>query len=181
MTAKLFTFHYASTLSQPVGRHPGRETPFTFHYASTLSGSHGRLLAFQGIFTFHYASTLSRMPCRYRRGRKEFTFHYASTLSPGCSIAVTGVSNLHSTMLLLYRRSGRTGCCIRFIYIPLCFYFISRFAGNSDAGDTFTFHYASTLSFNVYPISGDLAIFTFHYASTLSWTCLLYTSDAADD
>ena len=168
MTAKLFTFHYASTLSQPVGRHPGRETPFTFHYASTLSGSHRRLQVLAPAFTFHYASTLSRMPCRYRRGRKEFTFHYASTLSPGCSIAVTGVSNLHSTMLLLYRRSGRTGCCIRFIYIPLCFYFIC--ASICSVRRRLCIYIPLCFYF-ILPASSippESHQFTFHYASTLS-------------
>src|SRR5699024_8622756 len=57
---------------------------------------------------------------------KEFTFHYASTLSfPGIYFQ-NPPHYLHSTMLLLYRISFRLPTSSTLIYIPLCFYFISR-------------------------------------------------------
>ena len=120
-----------------------------------------------------------------------FTFHYASTLSVLTGQAFVMQTNLHSTMLLLYR--AKTRCChlIRRIYIPLCFYFIYNERGFSIGTWTFTFHYASTLSgssqwgqkiFTQYLHSTMLLLyrnkqlkhrkkgeeFTFHYASTLS-------------
>ena len=54
--------------------------------------------------------------------------------------------HLHSTMLLLYLR-----------FTPI-----------RSVQNTFTFHYASTLSFGWRGTCGHLSIFTFHYASTLS-------------
>ena len=59
---KIFTFHYASTLSND-GRSAFRKgSSFTFHYASTLSAVHDAFSLHQCGFTFHYASTLSRPP-----------------------------------------------------------------------------------------------------------------------
>ena len=57
------------------------------------------------------------------------------------------LDDLHSTMLLLYQRS-RADDVGRFssIYIPLCFYFIENDVYLSILRDSFTFHYASTLS-----------------------------------
>ena len=56
------------------------------------------------------------------------------------------IPNLHSTMLLLYLiflfKTGH----IKFIYIPLCFYFIPEHDACYFFSDLFTFHYASTLS-----------------------------------
>ena len=75
-----FTFHYASTLSQPSLSGPSPCTSFTFHYASTLSA--GRPRAFIAVITF--------------------TFHYASTLSKSFEPDYKQYINLHSTMLLLY-------------------------------------------------------------------------------
>ena len=93
-------------------------------------------------------------------------------------------------MLLLYRANGRLPQLCRFIYIPLCFYFIGVHAGYRMHEGKFTFHYASTLSITtpfgeekvvqIYiPLcfyfieDGRLIVlpckvFTFHYASTLS-------------
>ena len=100
---RIFTFHYASTLSTQSTRTPRRLIGFTFHYASTLSlvASTWRLAS--SAFTFHYASTLSNQRYTHcmsflhlhstmlllypwsqppRLPGKGFTFHYASTLSP---------------------------------------------------------------------------------------------------
>ena len=83
----------------------------------------------------------------------QFTFHYASTLSEDFTAIAVYSSNLHSTMLLLYRfqpgervllhapftfhyastlsyRKVRTTIGL-YIYIPLCFYFIDH-NGNTE-------------------------------------------------
>ncbi len=54
-----------------------------------------------------------------------FTFHYASTLSnPADRLQLQVYSDLHSTMLLLYRSIVSPSYSSSIIYIPLCFYFI---------------------------------------------------------
>ena len=57
-----------------------------------------------------------------------------------------------------------------FIYIPLCFYFISVLPAIHRWSLTFTFHYASTLSGCTAMRGCPAMLSTFHYASTLS-TC----------
>ena len=54
--------------------------------------------------------------------------------------------HLHSTMLLLYHLAFRVTVSFILIYIPLCFYFISKALNLSTSQNIFTFHYASTLS-----------------------------------
>ena len=76
--------------------------------------------------------------------------------------------NLHSTMLLLYPITYNLFAIWRYIYIPLCFYFISRAHHPPWALCRFTFHYASTLSIPLSTYSRRWSAFTFHYASTLS-------------
>ena len=120
----LFTFHYASTLSNSEYDIPHRIAKFTFHYASTLSRHiissfdeilhlHSTMLllypsgfvtvaADQNLFTFHYASTLSTNLSASGLQDSIFTFHYASTLS----------------------ETWKSGLQPITIYIPLCFYFI---------------------------------------------------------
>ena len=120
-------------------------------------------------FTFHYASTLSSRAYTATKYLSKFTFHYASTLSKVRNMRTLRFIDLHSTMLLLYLSADRTGRCVWWIYIPLCFYFINRrghrrwitniiyiplcfyFIGAYRGGvrdfcSEFTFHYASTLS-----------------------------------
>ena len=141
---------------------------FTFHYASTLSVPED--LARQYRLYLHSTMLLLYLNtiCVFASTSPIFTFHYASTLSaialvapaiqnliyiPLCFYfilqaldAMREMSNLHSTMLLLYR--GR------------------RFERISS--DQFTFHYASTLSpYSESRIRYGME-FTFHYASTLS-------------
>ena len=98
-----FTFHYASTLSGLSMSSFVIGNSFTFHYASTLSdpGSHDRRR--NPAFTFHYASTLSGKSILHRVRKDQFTFHYASTLSTNTHSITKSITNLHSTMLLLYR------------------------------------------------------------------------------
>ena len=119
---------------------------FTFHYASTLSSFSRSALWILIVFTFHYASTLSECVSDEFCCGCEFTFHYASTLSYHPADSLFHLSdlhstmlllylsafrplglytfNLHSTMLLLYHSFSRTAYCSVTIYIPLCFYFI---------------------------------------------------------
>ena len=97
-------------------------------------------------FTFHYASTLSYSLRLWLLSVQTFTFHYASTLSLITLTVKSLKSYLHSTMLLLYRRSGMRQQSRRNIYIPLCFYFICGVSWYSWQLTSFTFHYASTLS-----------------------------------
>ena len=101
---------------------------------------------YNSLFTFHYASTLSMWMPEACPQQTAFTFHYASTLSntvnlsecpnviyiPLCFYFIPqprecelySKHNLHSTMLLLYRRTTAGLGITDFIYIPLCFYFI---------------------------------------------------------
>ena len=82
---------------------------FTFHYASTLSEMRWPFSHPCYPFTFHYASTLSADGVKYYVSASKFTFHYASTLS--------WPRHFYPSQ--------------RWIYIPLCFYFI-WFGGVSD-------------------------------------------------
>ena len=110
-----------------------------YHHVRAYKPTHGCQ------FTFHYASTLSEKGCSGILTITGFTFHYASTLSewyhtdrgvyqiyiPLCFYFILKTKvidhvnkNLHSTMLLLYRRSSSGPSLTSPIYIPLCFYFI---------------------------------------------------------
>ena len=93
-------------------------------------------------------------------------------------------------MLLLYPQTDWSKRAVKFIYIPLCFYFIAHpcairsssisiyiplcfyFIGEKveirKLLNPFTFHYASTLSAVIWASAGKVSEFTFHYASTLS-------------
>ena len=103
-------------------------------------------------FTFHYASTLSSMSRWEERRFKKFTFHYASTLSEQKLQLIRQTKYLHSTILLLYRKSRKMK---RMMMI-------------------FTFHYASTLSCAGRATLRIKIQFTFHYASTLSQLILYF-------
>ena len=76
------------------------------------------------LFTFHYASTLSVRVAVGVHIPNVFTFHYASTLSRSRSAQLQRMTNLHSTMLLLYLDHAQRWKDLLHIYIPLCFYFI---------------------------------------------------------
>ena len=106
---------------------PGQlDLVFTFHYASTLSQKARIRVMVPNSFTFHYASTLSGNRDIYRFEDTEFTFHYASTLSMALNNICFKYLDLHSTMLLLYLfRVISIGLTVG-IYIPLCLYFIFR-------------------------------------------------------
>ena len=118
--------------------------PLCFYFISLPAASN----ACSSIFTFHYASTLSASALVDNiDALHQFTFHYASTLSKEEEQVTIFVKYLHSTMLLLYLAwQTMSRLLIRFIYIPLCFYFILTGWSPSAFRLPFTFHYASTLS-----------------------------------
>ena len=77
---KLFTFHYASTLSWWSSPDPHHTRSFTFHYASTLS----IMPSWVSYVRSNLHSTMLLLyPSSWSgsRGSSKFTFHYASTLS----------------------------------------------------------------------------------------------------
>ena len=120
----IFTFHYASTLSILVSDLPAIFPWFTFHYASTLSVPVYKYEIYASTFTFHYASTLSRKKsrrCRYKHIYIPLCFYFITWGHPDRH---TRQHYLHSTMLLLYPKSGLPPLTASDIYIPLCFYFI---------------------------------------------------------
>ena len=86
------------------------------------------------IFTFHYASTLSRFSIETYAGTFIY-IHYASTLSLFHLLTSYLLSNLHSTMLLLYRAYPAERPLPERIYIPLCFYFIRKRAPGCNNTD----------------------------------------------
>ena len=165
----IFTFHYASTLSE--GRLSGWPEclqiyiPLCFYFINRLGIDWGLIWSIYIPLCFYFIISviLSSVTCS-----AWFTFHYASTLSAYVSWHTACHNYLHSTMLLLYPKLLHQNIiafriyiplcfyfiayCIRdpmlhgFIYIPLCFYFISSLLSWYAGKDWFTFHYASTLS-----------------------------------
>ena len=120
-------------------------TVFTFHYASTLSDNNCNRCKEKYIYIplcFYFIlrriaakdiDTCIYIPlCFYFIGGKQesaskntqFTFHYASTLSKPKRIVERSKKNLHSIMLLLYQVNNIQVSSGLSIYIPLCFYFI---------------------------------------------------------
>ena len=119
----IFTFHYASTLSETAdcrGVCSLIYIPLCFYFILMPVGH----WSVYSPFTFHYASTLSSGYWPYSTAITKFTFHYASTLS----------------------QADRSAHVLIKIYIPLCFYFIVWEAVSQPPPSKFTFHYASTLS-----------------------------------
>ena len=118
---------------------------FTFHYASTLSLTeyitsvwnadlHSTMLLLYPLDcpgaeplknNLHSTMLLLYLGPAFRAcPLSVFTFHYASTLSIQKIYSFLDFFYLHSTMLLLYQRSGHGFRGWNIIYIPLCFYFI---------------------------------------------------------
>ena len=120
----IFTFHYASTLSNNYDLNVFNGFVFTFHYASTLSifvrsaasllcHLHSTMLLLypsparfpamlKSIYIplcFYFIHVPFDIPCLV----SPFTFHYASTLSLALPASGQPTHHLHSTMLLLYR------------------------------------------------------------------------------
>ena len=80
-------------------------TLFTFHYASTLSYGNTGPRRYEELFTFHYASTLSKSSLQVNNLRSQIyiplCFYF---IDGGESTYEEIITNLHSTMLLLYPR-----------------------------------------------------------------------------
>ena len=198
---KIFTFHYASTLSQWKSHDSIRWNliyiPLCFYFITNIvevilqdAHLHSTMLLLyrlwdifwerKSLFTFHYASTLSSVNEIIQLVSSLFTFHYASTLS------------------LL--SAGYNVWCISFT-----FHYASTLSDSARIcirrRTPFTFHYASTLSrigigidlvfiyiyiplcfyFILSPVIviSQYSKFTFHYASTLSWERISIACDRA--
>ena len=104
--------------------HPESTVPFTFHYASTLSDmATAKKLPSGSIYIplcFYFITAWMMKPEKHLRIYIPLCFYF---ITQG-DIEKLTITNLHSTMLLLYQ---------------------SRYNGHLEAS-SFTFHYASTLS-----------------------------------
>ena len=141
---------------------------FTFHYASTLSVMYHMQSRLHTIFTFHYASTLS--PCACWRKIYNADLHSTMLLLYRRSLIWSRRvwNNLHSTMLLLYQSFSNVVSPCFLIYIPLCFYFIIRAMREPTGWNTI---YIPLCFYFILVAPQNIAVafwFTFHYASTLS-------------
>ena len=146
MPGRIFTFHYASTLSNRVKMSgliiPHLHSTMLLLYRSTSAGGkyfqsnlHSTMLllyqSWQSCLTCFDLHLHSTMLLLYRFGCilvmvcfLLFTFHYASTLSTNHDHVELLEAHLHSTMLLLYPPVSLGVARRVCIYIPLCFYFI---------------------------------------------------------
>ena len=95
---------------------------FTFHYVSIKSYKNMRYYHNVPTFTFHYVSIKSINLHIMTKQISIFTFHYVSIKSSASLLSLMILSNLHSTMYLLNRRSGAKPTEQKWIYIPLCIY-----------------------------------------------------------
>ena len=100
----VFTFHYASTLSVVDGKPylslPSIYIPLCFYFIVVGSEHIERVDAIYIPLCFYFILFADRLVVLVN----QFTFHYASTLSLPTPPQVDDYYNLHSTMLLLYRR-----------------------------------------------------------------------------
>ena len=100
-----------------------------------------------------------------------------------CGVPPSTLPDLHSTMLLLYHKTNR--CRIpnyHNLHSTMLLLYLSTTQRRKTESSSFTFHYASTLSYDKLCRLVDATRFTFHYASTLSiggglrewWDGLIY-------
>ena len=166
-------------------------TLFTFHYASTLSNVLCTSIALISAFTFHYASTLSKTQALEAPASAPFTFHYASTLSYLLFCRSHCLGFIYIPLCFYFiDELNRFRTLLNLIYIPLCFYFIYKAFRNGGIffylhstmlllyrhdpdGSFLTFGNLHSTMLLLYLVSWDGTtesndIFTFHYASTLS-------------
>ena len=141
----LFTFHYASTLSEfanQCGKKILIYIPLCFYFIEVS------VLHNVAYINLHSTMLLLYRGCaadEFRRIRLIYIplcFYFIACLRSSHIL----YSHLHSTMLLLYLGNRIRYQRLRQIYIPLCFYFIPLRAVQHCRWSTFTFHYASTLS-----------------------------------
>ena len=123
------------------------QSKFTFHYASTLSYNTTVDKLVSDKFTFHYASTLSPADLLPTIIYISFTFHYASTLSKKWKSGTSAWRFIYIPLCFYFITPVLARWHTLFsIYIPLCFYFIHAQLRRAFLSMKFTFHYASTLS-----------------------------------
>ena len=164
----LLLYPYTTSFSSPFA--PNLHSIMLLLYQSTAKKKQQQMLE----STFHYASTLS-VEDKIQAGTIDIsTFHYASTLSRPPGRWLLQCPYLHSIMLLLYPRCDWLCCEQIQIYIPLCFYFITR-AGRPEPDKL----YLHSIMLLLYRISSFKRLVsaqsTFHYASTLSRLLNQYT------
>ena len=100
-------------------------------------------------FTFHYASTYTSVNSTTTKQLKTFTFHYASTYTSDASATVSVVNTIYIPLCFyLYVDTSVIICDGILIYIPLCFYLYHDNHFYHFACNLFTFHYASTYTYN---------------------------------
>ena len=121
----LFTFHYASTLSQRIRRYNGGRSSFTFHYASTLSEMQTAITV--ALLHLHSTMLLLYQCCKVISRFKILHLHSTMLLlyRRKGGQQLLNEFDLHSTMLLLYPLDTDFYHVHNYIYIPLCFYFIT--------------------------------------------------------
>ncbi len=95
---------------------------FTFQYGSikTIADS-GNRHEFE-TFTFQYGSIKTEMVNTLKKYAERFTFQYGSIKTTKVKIAICLIENLHSSMVLLKRKSGGYSYTKAHIYIPVWFY-----------------------------------------------------------
>ena len=165
-----FTFHYASTLSHlrwtttlilhdlhstmlllylKKTANRQRKAKFTFHYASTLSHifyskPHSVLdLHSTMLLLYRFVSELFICSSFYLHSTMLLLYH----LCRSCSCET--FDHLHSTMLLLYPGpSTPKNPSRKFIYIPLCFYFIEG-ASAAEVAEVVNLHSTMLLLYHI--------------------------------
>ena len=183
-----FTFHYASTLSQPpAANKAGRSIyiPLCFYFI----GVSGNFRLSHKQFTFHYASTLSiTRICQKMENFIYIPLCFYFIIAVGLSCDLCHDIYIPLCFYFIETRYEKVNLFL-IIYIPLCFYFITTVCRPSRRMN----HLHSTmlllylkrvfncacvliiyipLCFYFITLSGEryrvFTRFTFHYASTLS-------------
>ena len=174
-----FTFHYASTLSKMPRLICCITTaiyiPLCFYFIPKISIKRIAQLYLHSTMLLLYRGCLRNLTALNFHIYIPLCFYFISILLLSLStifylhstmlllyllrdhIIESYLPDLHSTMLLLYRIIFSSIWLCFTIYIPLCFYFIpARSVGDTCPQNTFTFHYASTLS-----VSSSVCVLSF--------------------
>ena len=80
----------------------------------------------------------------------------------------SSVSDLHSNMFLLFLESSQSKRFVKFIYIPICFYYFLPVFLSIQEWDKFTFQYVSIISEQTRKLNTEHFLFTFQYVSIIS-------------
>ena len=141
-----FTFQYVSIISKSPPLNPSPTAiyiPICFYYFALLL-----LLLLQLLIHLH-----SNM----------FLLFPSAFLSTSSS-----VSDLHSNMFLLFLESSQSKRFVKFIYIPICFYYFLPVFLSIQEWDKFTFQYVSIISEQTRKLNTEHFLFTFQYVSIIS-------------